>query len=270
MFNYEAHGVSPEATAQLQAYAEHIAALDRQNPLSLIDLGGILTEAGQEIDEAVVDAWAAACCHLTTEDCNEARLAHLALGPHYHRLQAMGASRDLLLTLLEGFDEDVDHGIDALETYGPIPAADLDILMGTTEPPADRSACHPLLRIDSAALEELVALKTKNGMQIFLGKLQRLDELLSRLEQIGFAASEAEVHRELKGTAQEAIALFENLALLPHRRINNPDVLHASWPPVASAWSQLYEALSTLEFPEYLDEGKTTRFKVIFEQLSSS
>tara|TARA_R110002020_G_scaffold58412_2_gene160157 strand:- start:6011 stop:6820 length:810 start_codon:yes stop_codon:yes gene_type:complete len=267
MFDYKAHGV--ESAAVLETYAEQIAALDHDKPLSLIDLGRILREAEQEIDEAVVEAWAAACCHLTIEDCDRARLAEFALGPHYHRLQTMGASRDLLLRLLEGFDEDVDHGIDALETYGPIPASDLEILMGTTEPPGDLASCHPLLRFDRAALEELIALKTKNGVQIFFGKLARLDELGSRLEELGFAGSEtAEIYRDLVSTAQEAIALFENLALLPHRRINDPDVLQASWPPVASAWSQLYEALRDLAFPVRLDKDKIANVRAVIQQLT--
>lgn len=270
MYDYEAHGIGPERRAVFHSYAEQIAALDRDQPLSLIDLGRILTEVEQEADEAVVDAWAAACCHLTIEDCEQARLAHFALGPHYHRLQAMDASRDLLLRLLEGVDEDVDHGIDALETYGPIPALDLEILMGTTEPPADRTACHPLLRFDRAALEELIAIKTKSGVQIFLGKIARLNELTLRLEEAGFQGSEAvEIRRDLVATAQEAIVLFENLALLPHRRINNPDVLHASWPPVASAWSELDEALRKLEYPDNLNKDNTASVRAVLERLTS-
>lgn len=271
MFDYEAQGIGPERTVVLQSYAEQIAALDRDQPLSLIDLGGILTEAEQEVDEAVVDAWAAACFSLTSEDCDQARLAHFALGPHYHRLQTMGASRDLLLRLLEGFDEDVDHGIDALETYDPIPDSALEILMGTTEPPVDSSACHPLLRFDRAALDELIAMKTKNGVPIFLGRIARLFELVSRLEEIGFQGSPAsEIRRDLVATAQEAIALFENLALLPHRRTNNPDVLHASWPPVASAWTQLDEALRKLEYPDRLNKEDTTSVRAVLEQLTSA
>lgn len=271
MFNYEAHGLSAEGIALLQSSADQIAALDRDQPLTLIDLGRILAEAEEQVDEAVVDAWAAACFSLTSEDCDQARLADFALGPHYHRLHAMGASRDLLLRLLEGLGEDVDHGIDALETYGPIPDSDLEILMGTTEPPVDSSACHPLLRFDHAALDELIAMKTKNGVPIFLGRIARLIELVSRLEEIGFQGSPAsEIRRDLVTTAQEAIALFENLALLPHRRTNNPDVLHASWPPVASAWTQLDEALRTLEYPDRLNKEDATSVRAVFEQLTSA
>jgi len=264
MFDYKAHGIAAKRKGMLELCAGQIAALDHSQPLSLIDLGEILDAAANEVDEAAMEAWATERCDLTLEQHDLARQAHQQLKPHYQRLQKMGASNEMLITLLKGFDEDVDHGVDALETYGPIAIADLEILMGAAERPADSTACHPLLRLSRTAMAELIALKTQNGLAILLEKITHLIGLVSRLEAIDFGGRDAEfIRRDLTVSAQEAIALFENLALLPHRRVADPDVLHASWPPVASAWSSLYEALSMLEFSDGLNEEKAATVREV-------
>src|SRR3546814_10837084 len=88
-------------------------------------------------------------------------------------------------------------------------------------------------------------------MAIFQNRLVNLIALTLRLKTDGIDHVEAEKLRlDLKTGAEEAIALFENLALMPHRTINTPEVIHASWPPVASAWSQFDKAMGKLQFME--------------------
>jgi hypothetical protein len=267
MFDYKTHGIAPERADVLETYAGQIATLDHGKLMSLIDLGDILEAAAKEADEAALQVWAVQRCHLTVEQCDLARRACFQLKPHYQRLERMDASTETVVTLLEGFDEDVDHGVDTLETYGPIGIADLEILMGATEPPADTSACHPLLRLSRTAMEELIALKTKSGLTIFLETIAHLVDLVSRLEAVEFSGGDADhIRRSLTASAREAMALFESLALLPHRRIADPSVIHASWPPQASAWHPLWEALGTLEFADTLDEESAATARTVLER----
>ena len=163
----------------------------------------------------------------------------------------MDVSIDVVMTLLEGLDEDVDHGIDAMETYGPISVPVLKRLMANVDWKTTAPGEHPLLRFDASALQDLITLKSENGMAIFQDTLARLVALTLRYEEAGLDDEASDkIRLDLSIGAEEALRLFENLALLPHRRINAPEVLHASWPPVASAWTQFDEAMNDLMYLE--------------------
>jgi hypothetical protein len=216
-----------------------------------------------------VNAWAVERCQLTQDQQDGALHAHFALGPHRQRLEHLGVSRDVVLTLLEGQDEDVDHGVDALQTYGPISVQDLAVLMEGHIPTTATSDSHPLLRFDTAAMQGLMALKAHNGMAIFQNTLTRLIALTLRLEATDLGDEEAErIRLDLKAGAEEAIALFESLALLPYRRTNTPDYIHASWPPVASAWTEFDEAVRKLQFPEDRDREDLASIRDVLRQLT--
>lgn len=268
VFDYKAHGIMPEQARHLEACAERIPAIDPQSTFGLLDLGEVLWTARQQVGDDIVDTWAVERCHLTADQRDSAQHAYFALGPHRRRLEQMGASNDVMLTLLQGMDEDVDHGVDTLETYGPIPVEDLAVLMDAVERPIDVSTCHPLLKFDGAAMEELICLKTRNGMAIFQNTLTRLIELTLCLEAAGPTNDEAQkIRLDLKMGAEEAIALFANLALLPHRRTNAPELIQASWPPVASAWTQFDEAMGKLQFLEDRDVKDLAAVRDVMRQL---
>lgn len=269
MANDEARGVPPKQAAILEALAKRIEMIDPNSAFSLIDLGELLSTAGQQVSEEIVDTWAIERCHLTEDQRDRALNAHFALGPHRHRLEHMGASGDVVLTLLQGQDEDVDHGVDALQTYDPISLADLSALMDGGEQTIASFDSHPLLRFDRTAMQELMALKARNGMAIFQNTLTRLIALTLRLEVTALDDEESErIRLDLKTGAEEAIALFESLALLPHRLTNAPEVLRASWPPVASAWTQFDQAMRKLQFLEDGDGKDLTSIRNVMRQLT--
>lgn len=248
MANNEARDVQSSQPANLDAIAERIAKTDPDSPFGLIDLGELLSMVSQQVSEEFVDSWAIERCNLTEDLRDRALEAHFALGPHRHRLEEMGASGEVVLTLLKGVDEDVDHGVDALQTYGPISISDLNALMDDRERAITSSDSHPLLRFDRTAMQELMALKARNGMAVFQNTLSRLIALTLRYEATGSDDEEAErIRLDLRMVAEEAIALFESLALLPHRLTNVPEILRASWPPVASAWTPFDEAMRKLQ-----------------------
>ncbi|PYE92102.1 hypothetical protein C8J35_1296 [Rhizobium sp. PP-F2F-G38] len=268
MADEEFCSLAPEHAALLESCAERIATIDPRSTFGLIDIGEVLWTASEEVGEDVIDRWAVEQCRLTADQRLSASHAYFTLGPHRRRLEHMDVSEDLLRLLLEGQDEDVDHGVDALETYGLIPVADLAILMDVEEQKVDVSPSHALLRFDLAAMEELITMKARNGMVVFQRTLTCIGALISRLEAVGFEHADSEQLRlDLQTRAEEVIALFENLALLPHRRLNAPDVLHASWPPEASAWTQLDEAMIKLRFLEERDIDDLASIRVMMMQL---
>lgn len=269
MANDEACGVPPKQADILEVLAKRIATIDPNSTFGLIDIGELLFTATQYVSEEIVDAWAIERCQLTGDQRDSASHAHFALGPHRQRLEHLGVSHDVVLALLEGQDEDVNHGVDALQTYGPISAQDLAVLMDGQEPTAVTSDSHPLLRFDTTAMQELMALKASNGMAIFQDTLSRLIALTMRLEATDLDDEEAErIRLDLKTGAEEAIALFESLALLPYRRTNAPDYIHASWPPVASAWTKFDEAMRKLQFLEDRDREELASIRDVMRQLT--
>jgi hypothetical protein len=270
MVDDNARGMPPEQAAILEALAEQIAAIDPEAKFGLCDIGEALRAAEQEIGPDRVDVWAVERCHLTEDQRDQAQNVYFTLGPHRDRLEQMDASAEVVMTLLEGQGEDVDHGVDALETYAPISVPDLAALMDDSEQKTIAATdSHPLLRFGTTAMQELMALKARNGMAIFQNTLNRLIALTLRLEATDLDDKEAEkIRNDLKTGAEEALALFESLALLPYRRTNEPDYIHASWPPVASAWTPFDEAMNALQMLEDRDMKELPSIRDVMRQLA--
>lgn len=269
MANDEARSVTPAQAEILEVFAERIAMIDPNATFGLLDIGELLFTASQYVSDEIVAAWAVERCQLTEDQRLRARQAHFDLSPHRHRLQHLGVSRDVVLTLLEGTDEDVDHGVDALQTYGPIPVQDLAALMDGHKPKTVTSDSHPLLRFDTTALQELMALKAHNGLTVFQETLTRLIALTHRVEATEIGSEEAAgIRFDLKTGAEEALALFGSLALLPHRLITTPEILRPSWPPVASAWSQFDEAMQILIWFEDWRREELPSIRDVMRQLT--
>lgn len=270
MVDDNAHGVPLEQAAILEALSEQIAAIDPESKFGLCDIGEALREAEQEIGPDRVDVWAVERCHLTEDQRDQAQNVYFTLGPHRDRLEQMDVSAEVVMTLLEGQGEDVDHGVDALETYAPISVPDLAALMDDSEQKtAAATDSHPLLRFGTTAMQELMALKARNGMAIFQNTLNRLIALTLRLEAIDLDDEEAgKIRDDLKTGAEEALALFESLALLPYRRTNAPDFIHASWPPVGSAWTPFDEAMNILQMLEDRHTEELLWIREVMRQLA--
>ncbi|MGR6431455.1 hypothetical protein ACU5AY_11120 [Rhizobium sp. PAMB 3174] len=167
----------------------------------------------------------------------------------------LGATKDVVIALSNGTDEDIELGVNTIQTYATVSTNVLDALLGHADPVAGDPVTHPLLRRSMTALEDLAALKVRNGIALFSDTVATMIALIDELEVHADDAGEAqEIRRKLTIAAEEAQAQFESIALLPFRSSTVPDLVQPSWPPAGSAWQPWWETFSALIFSEHLLE----------------
>jgi len=243
-----AEQVPAEQAAILESTLSRIAAIDKSAPMALIDLGTALSDAVAKMPEQELLSSIAERTGIKRSVLGRSLYAEPVLTPHRPNLERMGVSADVVAALAEGQEQDVDRGVQALQTYEEISMADLQILMD----PADelrvyQAPHHALLRFDMTSMEELAAMKTRSGFRIFRDMVSRVIQLIDRLEEVGFNHEESEAIRSQLHIGREHLeTMIGNLILLPHPVVASPTHIFPAWPPQASPWNHLLDGLGEL------------------------
>jgi hypothetical protein len=268
----KAEQVTADQAAILESTLRRIAASDQSAPMALIDLGSALSDAVAKMPEPELLSSIAERTGIKRSLLERALYAESVLTPHRSTLERMGVSAEVIAALAEGEEQDIDRGVQALQTYYGISLADLQILMDCPdELHVYRAPHHALLRFDMASMEELAAMKTHNGFRIFREMVSRNIQLIDRLEEVGFNHEESEILRtQLHIGGDHLETMIGNLILLPHRVVGSPSFIFPAWPPQASAWNQLLDSLGELHDVSESSMPDVVKVRAMMQQLLGS
>lgn len=244
----KASSVAVDQEATLESVLQRVEAIDLSAPMALIDLGSALSDAVAKMPEPELLSSIAERTGIKRSVLERSLYAESVLTPHRPNLERMGLSAEVVAALAEGEEQDVDRGVQALQTYDNISLADLQILMDSgVEPSVHQVPHHALLRFDMMSMEELAAMKTRSGFRIFQEMVSRIIQLIDRLEEVGFNHEESEaIQSQLHIGGEHLETMIGNLILLPHPVVSSPSHIFPAWPPQASPWNQLLDALGQL------------------------
>ncbi|MBU0832548.1 MAG: hypothetical protein KKH33_09225 [Alphaproteobacteria bacterium] len=264
--------VAADRAQALESALRTIETIDQTAPLALIDIGIALSEVFDEMPTPKVLSSIAERTGIEGSAIERALYAGSVLGPHRTSLERMGVSADVVAALAEGEEQDVDRGVQALQTYDGISLADLQILMNSgVEPSAYQAPHHALLRFDMASMEELAAMKTRSGFRIFREMVSRIIQLIDRLEEVGFNHEESEAIRtQLHIGGDHLETMIGNLILLPHPLASSPSHIFPAWPPQASPWNQLLHSLEELYDVSESSMPDVVKVRAMMQQLLGS
>lgn len=254
--------IAADRAEALESALRTIEAIDQSAPMALIDLGSALSDAVTKMPEPELLSSIAERTGIKRSVLERALYAESVLAPHRPTLERMGVSADVVAALAEGEEQDIDRGVQALQTYNNISLADLQILMNSdVEPSVHQVPHHALLRFDMTSMEELAAMKARSGFRMFREMVSRIIQLINRLEEVGFNHEESEAIRSQLHIGREHLeTMIGNLILLPHPVVSCPSSIFAAWPPQASPWNQLLDSLG--EFYEVHDSSLPDLFRV--------
>lgn len=244
----KASSVAVDQAATLESVLQRVEAIDLSAPMSLIDLGSVLSDAVAKLPEPKLLSSIVERTRINRSVLERALYAESVLTPHRPNLERMGVSAEVVAALAEGEEQDVDRGVQALQTYPGISLADLQILMDPSdELRAYEAPHHALLRFDMTSMEELAVMKTRSGFRIFREMVSRIIQLINRLEEVGFNHEESEaIQSQLQIGGDHLVTVIGNLILLPHPVVGSPSFIFPAWPPQASPWNQLLDGLGQL------------------------
>ncbi len=240
--------VAADRAEALESALRTIEMIDQTAPLALIDIGVALSEVFDETPTSQVLSSIAERTGIEGAVIERALYAGFVLGPHRASLERLGVYADVVAALAEGEEQDIDRGVQALQTYPGISLADLQILMNSSdELRAYQSPHHPLLRFDMTSMEELAVMKTRSGFRIFREMVSRIIQLINRLEEVGFNHEESEaIQSQLHIGREHLETMIGNLILLPHPVVASPTHIFPAWPPQASSCNHLLDGLGEL------------------------
>lgn len=264
--------VAADRAEALESALRTIEAIDQTAPMALLDIGIALSEVFDETPSSKVVSSIVERTGIEGAVIERALYAGFVLGPHRASLERMGVSADVVAALAEGEEQDVDRGVQALQTYDGISLADLQILMNSgVEPRAHQAPHHALLRFDMASMEELAAMKTRSGFRIFREKVSRIIQLINRLEEVGFNHEESEaIQSQLHIGREHLERMIGNLILLPHPVVASPTHIFPAWPPEASPWNQLLHSLEELYDVSESSMPDVVKVRAMMQQLLGS
>ncbi|MBC2775927.1 hypothetical protein H6M51_24030 [Rhizobium sp. AQ_MP] len=244
----KASSVDVDQAATLESVLQRVEAIDQTAPMALLDIGIALSKVFDEKPSSKVVSSIVERTGIKRSVIERALYAEFVLTPHRPNLERMGVSAEVVAALAEGEEQDVDRGVQALQTYPGISLADLQILMDPSDELRTYQAPHhALLRFDMTSMEELAAMKTRSGVSVFRETASRIIQLIDRLQEIGFNHEESETIRgQLHIGADHLVTVIGNLILLPHLVVGSPSFIFPAWPPQASPWNQLLDALGQL------------------------
>ncbi|MCC8934846.1 hypothetical protein [Rhizobium sp. 'Codium 1'] len=264
--------VAADRAETLESALRTIEAIDQTAPLALIDIGIALSEVFDEIPTSKVLSSIAERTGIEGAVIERALYAGSVLGPHRTSLERMGVSADVVAALAVGEEQDVDRGVQALQTYPGISLVNLQILMDpSSEQSVYQAPHHALLRFDMASMEELAAMKTRSGFRIFREMVSRIIQLINRLEEVGFNHEESEAIRsQLRIGGEHLETMIGNLILLPHPLASSPSHIFPAWPPQASPWNELLDGLGELYDISESSKPDVVKVRAMMQQLLGS
>ncbi|MBX9468598.1 MAG: hypothetical protein KL839_12470 [Rhizobium sp.] len=264
--------VAADRAEALESALRTIETIDQTAPLALIDIGVTLSEVFDETPTSKVLSSIAERTGIEGAVIERALYAGFVLGPHRASLERLGVSADVVAALAEGEEQDVDRGVQALQTYDGISLADLQILMNSgVEPSAHQAPHHALLRFDMTSMEELAAMKARSGFRIVREMISRLIQLINRIEEVGFNHEESEAIRsQLHIGGEHLETMIGNLILLPHPLASSPSHIFPAWPPQASPWNHLLDSLGELSDLGESSLPDLVRVRAMMQQLLGS
>jgi DNA-binding transcriptional MerR regulator len=257
--------VAADRAEALESALGTIETIDQTAPPALIDLGSALSYAVAKMPVPELLSSIAERTGIKRSVLEQALYAESVLAPHRPNLESMCVSTEVVAALAEGEEQDVDRGVQALQSYGGISLADLQILMNSPdELHVYQAPHHALLRFDMASMEALAAMKTHNGFRIFREMVSRIIQLIDRLEEVGFNHEESETIRmQLRIGGNHLVTMIGNLILLPHPVVGSHSFIYPAWPPQASPWNRLLD-LSESSLPDLF------RVRAMMQQLLGS
>lgn len=240
--------VAADRAEALESALRTIEAIDQSAPMALIDIGIALSDVFDKKPSSKVLSSVAERTGIKRSVLERSLYAESVLTPHRPNLERMGVSAEVVAALAEGEEQDVDRGVQALQTYGGISLADLQILMDSSdELRVYQAPHHALLRFDMTSMEELAVMKTRSGFRIFREMVSHIIQLIDRLEEVGFNHEESEaIRRQLHIGREHLDTMIDNLILLPHPLASSPSHIFPAWPPQASPWNQFLDNLGEL------------------------
>ncbi|NBB53417.1 hypothetical protein GVN24_34635 [Rhizobium sp. CRIBSB] len=240
--------VAADRAEALESALRTIAAIDQTAPMALLDIGIALSEVFDEKPSSKVVSSIVERTGIKRSVIERALYAEFVLTPHRPNLERMGVSADVVAALAEGDEQEVDRGVQALQSYPGISLPDLQILMNSdVDSHVHQAPHHALLRFDMTTMEELAAMKTRSGFRIFREMVSRIIQLIDRIEEVGFNHEESEAIRSQLHIGREHLeTMIGNLILLPHPVVSSPGHIFPAWPPQASPWNQLLASLEEL------------------------
>lgn len=264
--------VAADRAEALETALRTIEAIDQSAPMALIDVGIALSEVFDEKPSSKVLSSMAERTGINRSVLERSLYAESVLTPHRPNLERMGVSAEVVAALAEGEEQDVDRGVQALQTYPGISLADLQILMDSSdELSVYQAPHHALLRFDMTSMEELAAMKTRSGFRIIREMVSRIIQLINRLEEVGFNHEESEAIRsQLRIGGEHLDAMIGNLILLPHPLASSPSNIFPAWPPQASPWNELLHSLEELYDVSESSMPDVIKVRAMMQQLLGS
>lgn len=264
--------VAADRAEALESVLKRVEVIDQNAPMALIDLGSALSEVFDEMPTSQVLSSIAERTGIEAAVIERALYAESVLTPHRPNLERMGVSADVVAALAEGGEQDVDRGVQALQTYDGISLADLQILMDSPdELRVYQAPHHALLRFDMTSMEELAAMKARSGFRIFREMLSDIIELIDRLEEVGFNHEESGAIRSQLHIGREHLeTMIGNLILLPHPLASSPSHMFPAWPPQTSPWNRLLDGLGELHDVSESSMPDVVKVRAMMQQLLGS
>jgi hypothetical protein len=264
--------VAADRAEALESVLKRVEVIDQNAPMALIDLGSALSEVFDEMPTSQVLSSIAERTGIEGAVIERALYAESVLTPHRPNLERMGVSADVVAALAEGEEQDVDRGVQALQTYDGISLADLQILMDSPdELRVYQAPHHALLRFDMTSMEELAAMKARSGFRILREMVSHIIQLIDRLEEVGFNHEESETIRtQLHIGGDHLVTMIGNLILLPHPVVGSRSFIFPAWPPQASPWNQLLDSLGELYDASESSMPDVVKVRAMMQQLLGS
>ncbi|MGW9946507.1 hypothetical protein J2W92_001844 [Rhizobium leguminosarum] len=177
-FDYAAHEISAEISAELEAKAKSLTDLGRKETDHVFQLGALLEEVSAHIPDGTFAKWVEARCNITARTARNWRGVYRNLGGYRDRAVELAIGPTVLIQLISAPVEKIEAAFAFAEDRGRIQVADVKAILAGNEVPGegetdavDLGGVH--------GLKAMVEARTRDSRTVLLRNLLGLLKILS-------------------------------------------------------------------------------------------
>ncbi len=132
-FDYSAHEISPEISAELEAKAKSLTDLGRKETDHVFQLGALLEEVSAHIPDGTFGVWVEARCNITARTARNWRGVYRNLGGYRDRAVELAIGPTVLIQLISAPEEKIEAAFAFAAEQGRIQVADVKAILAGDE-----------------------------------------------------------------------------------------------------------------------------------------
>lgn len=217
-FDYAAHEISPEISAELEAKAKSLTDLGRKETDHIFELGALLEEASAHIPDGTFGKWVEARCNITARTARNWRGVHRNLGGYRDRAVALAIGPTVLIQLISAPEEKIEAAFAFAEDQGRIQVADVKAILAGDEAPGEGEGETEVDAVDLGGvhgLKTMVEARTRDSrtalLRNLLGLLKIFSGALTEAERTGKRIKKSLIAPKAEAHAYHAYELLSSL-----------------------------------------------------------